>query len=106
MYYNNPSFGYGGYCLPKDTRQLLASYEGVPETMIQAVVEANRVREDHIAEQICRRLEQSGSVPGEKEKTVGIYRLAMKADSDNYRFSSIFSVIERLLEPRPGSDHI
>ncbi len=86
MHYNNPSFGYGGYCLPKDTRQLLANYNDVPNNIMGAIVDANHTRKDFIAEQILERH------PG----TVGIYRLAMKANSDNYRQSSILGVMERI----------
>ena len=85
-YYNNPSFGYGGYCLPKDTRQLLANYRDVPETLIHAVVESNRIRKDFVAAQILARR------PG----VVGIYRLTMKANSDNFRQSSIQGVMRRI----------
>ncbi|MBP3489030.1 MAG: nucleotide sugar dehydrogenase [Roseburia sp.] len=85
-HYNNPSFGYGGYCLPKDTKQLLANYNDVPNNIVEAIVEANKTRKDFIAEQILER----------KPKTVGVYRLAMKANSDNYRQSSILGVMERL----------
>lgn len=86
QHYNNPSFGYGGYCLPKDTRQLLANYADVPQTLIQAIVSANSTRKDFIAEDIMRR----------HPKTVGVYRLVMKADSDNWRSSSVQGVIKRL----------
>lgn len=89
-HYNNPSFGYGGYCLPKDTKQLLANYSDVPNDIMGAIVAANRTRKDFIAEQILLR----------KPKLVGIYRLAMKANSDNYRQSSILSVMERLTAQR------
>ncbi len=85
-HYNNPSFGYGGYCLPKDTKQLLANYNDVPNNIMGAIVEANATRKDFIAEQILERA----------PKTVGVYRLAMKANSDNYRQSSILGVMERL----------
>lgn len=96
MYYNNPSFGYGGYCLPKDAKQLLANFEGIPQTMIQAVVTSNSTREDFIAGQICRRLDRIGLPAGRERKTVGIYRLTMKTGSDNFRFSAILRVLERL----------
>lgn len=86
MHYNNPSFGYGGYCLPKDTKQLLANYNDVPNSIMEAIVAANKTRKDFVAEQILERA----------PKTVGIYRLAMKANSDNYRQSSILGVMERL----------
>lgn len=86
MHYNNPSFGYGGYCLPKDTKQLLANYNDVPNNIMEAIVEANKTRKDFVAEQILDR----------EPKTVGVYRLAMKANSDNYRQSSILGVMERL----------
>ena len=85
-HYNNPSFGYGGYCLPKDTKQLLANYNNVPNNIMEAIVEANKTRKDFIAEQILDR----------EPKTVGVYRLAMKANSDNYRQSSILGIMERL----------
>lgn len=89
-YYNNPSFGYGGYCLPKDTKQLRANFEGVPSSIIGAVVEANDIRKEFIASEI---LEQNPRI-------VGIYRLTMKADSDNFRQSSIFDVIKKIQEQK------
>lgn len=85
-HYNNPSFGYGGYCLPKDTKQLLANFENVPQNLIRAIVRANRTRKRHITEMVMRR----------DPEIVGIYRLTMKKDSDNFRASAIQGVIERL----------
>lgn len=87
-HYNNPSFGYGGYCLPKDTKQLLANFDNVPQNLIRAIVSSNDTRKEHIAKMIMQR----------KPNVVGIYRLTMKADSDNFRFSAIQGVIQKLKE--------
>lgn len=91
-HYNNPSFGYGGYCLPKDTKQLLANYSNVPEKLIQAIVDSNATRKDYVANSILKKSGHSDDMPA----TVGVFRLTMKANSDNFRQSSIQGVVKRL----------
>lgn len=100
-YYNNPSFGYGGYCLPKDTRQLLANYENIPEKLIQAIIEANSTRKDFIAERVLSKVgyyDNKTNSSDKKKIIVGVYRLVMKNNSDNFRNSSVQGIIKRFKE--------